>query len=178
MWIAGEMEGITMDVGLLIARLVFGLLVAAHGCQKLFGWFGGPGVSGTAAFFENLGFHPSRLFVVAAGLAECGGGVLLAFGLLQPAAAALIISVMVVAIATVHWGNGLLAPNGIEHPLLYLTAALSLALIGPGTYSLDAVLGLAPWWTSQVTAIVLAAGVLSGFGSLAIRRHGPAVAHA
>jgi putative oxidoreductase len=64
-----------MDIGLLIARLVFGLLFAAHGCQKLFGWFGGAGTSGTAAFLEGLGFRPGQLFAVANGLAECGGGV-------------------------------------------------------------------------------------------------------
>ena len=86
-----------MDVGLLIARSVFGLLLAAHGCQKLFGWFGGPGLRRTATFFETLGFHPGRLFVVAAALGECGGGILLALGLFQPASAAAVISVMTVA---------------------------------------------------------------------------------
>jgi putative oxidoreductase len=167
-----------MDVGLLIARSVFGLLLAAHGCQKLFGWFGGPGPGGTATFFETLGFHPGRLFVVVAGLGECGGGILLALGLLQPASAAAVISVMMVAIATVHWGHGLLAPDGIEHPFLYLATALSLALTGPGAYSLDAVLGLTHWWTSSVTAIALGTGVLGGTVSLGLRRAGTAVAHA
>ena len=167
-----------MDVGLLIARFVFGLLLAAHGCQKLFGWFGGPGLSGTATFFESLGFHPGRAFVLATVFAECGGGLLLALGLVQPAAAATIISVMIVAIATVHWGKGLLGPSGIELPLLYLTAALSLALTGPGAYSLDSALGLTQWWTAEVTAVVLATGVVAGVMSLGIRRVGPAVAHA
>jgi putative oxidoreductase len=77
-----------MDTGLLIARLVFGLLMAVHGSQKLFGWFGGPGMSGTASFLEGLGFRPGRLFAVANALAECGGGVLLALGLFEPIAAA------------------------------------------------------------------------------------------
>ena len=168
-----------MDTGLLIARLVFGLLMAVHGSQKLFGWFGGPGMSGTAAFVTRLGFRPGRLFAAANAVAEGGGGVLLAVGLFEPAAAAAIISVMIVAIGTVHWANGLLAAtNGIELPLLYLTAALSLALTGPGAYSLDAVLGLGQRWTPQITAIVLAAAVLGGFASLLIRRPAPAVAHA
>ena len=168
-----------METGLLIARLVFGLLMAVHGCQKLFGWFGGPGMRGTAVFLEGLGFRPGRFFAVANALAECGGGAFLALGLFEPAAAALIVSVMVVAIATVHWRNGLLAlTNGIELPLLYLTAALTLAFTGPGDYSLDAALGLKQWWTPQVTAIVLAAGVVGGFGSLMTRRPAPTVAHA
>jgi putative oxidoreductase len=167
-----------MDVGLLIARLVFGLLLVVHSSQKLFGWFGGPGMSATATFFESLGFHPGRLFVVVAALAECGGGLLLALGFFQPAAAGSIMPVMIVAIATVHWGNGLLAPNGIELPLLYLTAAFSLALTGPGAHSLDTLLGLTSWWTPQVTAIALATGVVGGLVSLGIRRQGPAIAHA
>ena len=167
-----------MDLGLLIARLVFGLLLAVHGCQKLFGWLGGPGLRGTTTFFESLGFYPGRRFVVVAVLGECGGGLLFALGLFQPAAAASIIAVMIVAIATVHWGNGLLAPNGIELPLLYLTAALSLALTGPGAHSVDALLGLTSWWTPPVTAIVLATGVVGGLVNLGLRRLGPAVAHA
>ena len=167
-----------MDLGLLIARLVFGLLLAVHGCQKLFGWLGGPGLRGTATFFESLGFYPGRRFVVVAVLGECGGGLLFPLGLFQPAAAASIIAVMIVAIATVHWGNGLLAPNGIELPLLYLTAALSLALTGPGAHSVDALLGLTSWWTPPVTAIVLATGVVGGLVNLGLRRLGPAVAHA
>jgi putative oxidoreductase len=167
-----------MDVGLLIVRLVFGLLLAGHGLQKLSGWFGGPGLGGTVTFFETLGFHPGRLFVVAAALGECGGGILLALGLFQPPSAAAVIAVMMVAIVTVHWGHGLLAPDGIEHPFLYLATALSLALTGPGTYSLDAVLGLTHWWTPAVTAIALGTGVLGGIVSLGLRRAGTAVAHA
>ena len=136
-------------------------------------------MNGMAAFLEGLGFRPGRLFAVANAIAESGGGVLLAAGLFQPVAAAAIISVMIVAIATVHWRNGLLAAtNGIELPLLYLTAAVCLALTGPGDYSIDAVLGLGRWWTPQTTAILLGAGVLGGSASLAMRRTASAVAHA
>jgi putative oxidoreductase len=158
--------------------LVFGLLMAVHGCQKLFGWFGGPGIGGTAAFLERLGFRPGRLFALADALAECAGGMLLALGLFVPAAAAAIVSVMIVAIGAVHWPNGLLAvTNGIELPLLYLTAALSLALTGPGGYSIDAALGLSQRWTPQLTTVLLAVGVVGGFAGLGMRRAGPAAAH-
>ncbi|HEY8370791.1 MAG TPA: DoxX family membrane protein, partial [Thermodesulfobacteriota bacterium] len=63
-----------MDAALLIARLILGLGLAAHGAQKLFGWFGGYGIKGTGGFMETLGFRPGALFAVAAGLGEVGGG--------------------------------------------------------------------------------------------------------
>lgn len=167
-----------MDLGLLIARLVFGLMLAAHGSQKLFGWFSGPGMKGTAMFLESLGFRPGRLFALAVAFTEFGGGLLLAVGVFEPIAAAAIVAGMIVAIATVHWGNGLLAgTNGIELPLLYLAFASALALTGSGTYSLSALLGLTAWWTPQLTAIVLAIGALGGFVSLGFRRH-LAIVHA
>jgi putative oxidoreductase len=167
-----------MDLGLLLVRSVFGLLLVAHGCQKLFGWLGGFGISGTASFFEALGFHPGKPLVVAVGLAECGGGLLLALGLVQPAAAAAIVSVMLVAIATVHWGKGLLSPNGVELPLLYLTAAVALALTGPGPLSLDAWLGLSSWWTPQVTVGALLSGVAGAVAGLGLRRRSSRLVHA
>jgi putative oxidoreductase len=158
-------------IGLLLIRLVFGPLVAIHGSQKLFGWFGGYGIGGTGAFFEALGFRPGAVFAAAAGLAEFGGGMLVAFGLFTPVACAAVLSVMIVAIATVHWRNGLLAmTNGVELPLLYAAAATCLALTGPGMYSLDAVLGLSGWWTPQVTVLVLVVGVAGGFANLGVRR--------
>lgn len=165
-----------MDSGLLLARMVFGLLMAAHGTQKLFGWFGGYGLAGTGGFFEQLGFKPGRLFAAAAGGTEVVAGLLVAFGLLGPLGPALIISVMVVAMATVHWQHGLFAQtNGIEVPLLYAVAAAALALTGPGAYSLDALVGLS--WSAEVIWIALGAGVLGGFANLAIRKTAQAPAH-
>jgi putative oxidoreductase len=98
-----------MNLGLLVARLAFGLLMAAHGTQKLFGWLGGYGLNGTGQFFEGLGFRPGRTFALAAGLSEFAGGLLVAFGFLHPFAAAIVVSVMFVAVTTVHWKHGLFA---------------------------------------------------------------------
>src|ERR1051325_1542923 len=125
-----------MNAGLLVLRLVFGALMAGHGAQKLFGSLGGYGLSGTGGFFESLGFRPGRLFAAFAGTAEFFGGVLMALGLLGPVGPALVISVMIVALVTVHWSNGLfVATNGIEVPLLYAAASVALAIAGPGSYS-------------------------------------------
>src|SRR3982750_2666778 len=109
-----------MDAGLLLARMVLGLLMAAHGAQKAFGWFGGYGLAGTAGFMESLGFRPGRFFAATASGTEIVGGLLLALGLLGPLGPALIVSVMIVAAVTVHWANGVFSQsNGIELPLLY-----------------------------------------------------------
>jgi putative oxidoreductase len=162
-----------MDLGLLLARIVLGGLMAGHGAQKLFGWFGGYGLTGTGGFFQSLGFRPGRVFAAAAGTAEFAGGLLLALGLLTPAAAALIVSVMLVAIVTVHWGHGIFAgTNGVEVPLLYGAGAVAVALAGPGAYSLDAVLGLTTFWTPALTVAALVLGAAGGAANLTLRRTG------
>ena len=108
------------SAGLLVARLVFGLSLAAHGAQKLFGWFGGYGLAGTGGFFEQLGYRPGKTFAALAGVAEFGGGLLMALGLLGPVGAALTISVMIVAAVTVHLGKGFFASGGgVELTFLY-----------------------------------------------------------
>jgi putative oxidoreductase len=165
-----------MDAGLVVARLVFGLLMAAHGAQKLFGWFGGYGIAGTGGFFESLGFRPGRLFATAAGLSEFGGGVLLALGLFGPVGPALMIGVMTVAAVSVHWHNGLFAmSNGIELPLLYAAGAAALALTGPGRYSLDALLGLTSVWTPALSWSAIGIGLVGGIVNLSLRRTPAAV---
>jgi putative oxidoreductase len=132
-----------MNTGLLIARLILGGALAAHGAQKLFGWFGGRGIAGTAPFFDSLGFRPAKPFVLAAGVGELGGGALVALGLLGPIGPALIVATMLVAIYAAHWGKGFFAEsNGVELPLTYTAAALVLAFTGPGRYALDHALGL------------------------------------
>lgn len=164
-----------MDTGLLLARMVFGLLMAAHGSQKLFGWFGGHGLAGTAGFMESLGYRPGRLFAMAAAATETIGGLLVAVGLLGPLGPAMIIAVMIVAMGTVHWPNVFAMENGIEVPLLYAAAAAALALTGYGAFSLDSVLSLS--WSPGVIWSVLAAGVVGGFVNLGIRKTVPAEAH-
>jgi putative oxidoreductase len=164
-------DGATVSSGLLIARLVFGVLMIGHGTQKLFGWFGGYGLAGTGGFFEGLGFRPGRGFAAAASLTEIAGGLLLALGFLGPVGPALIISVMLVAAISVHWQNGLFAASkGIELPLLYAAGAISLALTGPGLFSLDAVLGLTSLWTPGIVWAAIAIGMVGGLINLGLRR--------
>jgi putative oxidoreductase len=160
-----------MDAGLLIVRSVFGLLMAAHGTQKLFGWFGGYGFAAVSGFFESLGFRPGRLFAAAAAASEVIGGLLVAGGFLGPIGPALVLAVMIVAIFTVHVQNGLFAAtNGIEVPLLYAAAIVALAFTGYGGYSLDAALGVAGVWTPALVLGALAVGAIGGALNLAVRR--------
>ena len=166
-----------MDQGLLLARLVIGLLMAAHGTQKLFGWFGGYGLDGTGGFFETLGFRPGRFFAATASLGELAGGILVAAGFLGPIGPALMLAVMIVAAVSVHWSHGVFAANnGIELPLLYATGAVTLALTGFGRFSLDALLGLTALWTPLITWSILAIAVIGAAANLAIRRRAPATA--
>lgn len=167
-----------LDLAFLIARVVIGLFIAAHGAQKLFGWFGGHGLRATGEFLGQLGFRPARLFAAAAALGEMTSGLLIALGFLGPVGPALLLAVMIVAAITVHWRNGLFAAtNGIELPFLYSIAALRFALTGPGRYSLDAALGMQWASTPRIIWIALSVGVLGGMINLLLRRR-PAPANA
>lgn len=159
-----------LSIGILIARLVLGLLVAAHGAQKLFGWFGGKGLAATAGYFQSLGFRPARPLAFAAASTEVVGGLLMAFGLLGPVGPALVLSVMIVAASTLTRGGVFAMNNGIEVPLLYATGAVALALIGPGLLSLDAVLGLQAAWRPFVAVSALSVGTLAAIFNLVARR--------
>jgi putative oxidoreductase len=128
------------NLGRFLLRVTVGSIFVEHGTQKLFGWFGGPGPDGTGQFFESLGLRPGRRNAIAAGVAEAGGGTLLVLGLATPAAAAAVGSVMVTALRTAIWRDGIKVGTGGYESLL-LANAVAIADIGPGPFSLDAVLG-------------------------------------
>jgi putative oxidoreductase len=132
-----------MDLALLVLRIVIGLLFIGHGAQKLFGAFGGSGIEGTASNFDRMGLRPGRLHASAAGVAELGGGLLIALGLIMPLGAAALIAVMTAAVATVHFRNGLWATGGgFEYNLVLVAALFAIAAADGGSWSLDAALSL------------------------------------
>src|SRR4030088_56638 len=132
-----------MALGLLILRLVVGLTMAAHGAQKLFGWWGGPGMSNWTQSVRRLRIRPAQPWAWVAALSEFGGGLLLALGLLSPLGSLAIVGAMLVAIATVHLSKGFwVSKGGYEFNLALLAAVAAVALTGRGAYSLDVALGI------------------------------------
>lgn len=163
-----------ISLGLLILRVVSGLTLAAHGAQKLFGWFGGPGFKGIVAGQERMGFRPPLLWAIFVVLGELGGGLSLAFGFLTPLGAAGMFGVMIMAVFKAHWKNGFFnSKRGIEFPLQLLTIAVVLGLVGPGSYSLDALFRIA-YPQPLLFFILAAAALLVDLVGLAISRPRPA----
>jgi putative oxidoreductase len=166
-----------MSYGLLLIRVVFGAQLAAHGSQKVFGWFGGGGPQGTAGFFGNLRFRAPLLMALAAGLAELSG-TLFALGLVTPLAALGIAVVMLNAIGTVHFPNGYFASEGgYEYNLGILAVAVGIAATGPGRFSLDRASG----WDGSISGLwwgvgVLGAAALISLVTLTLGRRSPAPA--
>jgi putative oxidoreductase len=143
-----------MKLAPLLLRTTVGAVFVVHGAQKLFGWFGGHGLDGTGQFFESLGLRPGRRHALAAGATETGGGVLMLAGLATPAAAAGLTAVMITALRTAIWKDGIKPATG-EFELLLAAAAVSLAETGPGPWSLDAALGqqrTGPGWALAAVA--------------------------
>ncbi|MBD3917506.1 DoxX family protein [Paenibacillus sp. PR3] len=127
-----------VDTGLLIIRVVIGLLFIGHGAQKLFGWFGGHGLKGTGGWLESIGMKPGVLMALAAGVSELAGGLLFGLGLVTWLGAALLIITMLMAAVKVHLPNGLwVTQNGYEYNLVLIVVALGIAFIGAGEYSID-----------------------------------------
>jgi putative oxidoreductase len=132
------------NLGLLALRVTLGLVFLGHGAQKSIGAFGGPGFAGATGFIGNLGFRPARLWAGLAVGGELLAGALYLLGLFTPVAGLLVLGTMGVAIAKVHGPKGFFVQNGgFEYNLVLIIAAVALALVGPGAYSLDHLLGLA-----------------------------------
>lgn len=145
------------DWGLLLIRLTFGVLLAGHGAQKLFGFFGGPGLAATGKTFDTAGYHPGRVFAVIGGLSELVGGLGLAVGLLTPLAAAAVVGVMINAMVTVSGAHGLWDQDGgVEYNISIAVVAIAVAAIGPGRLALDRYF---PWrdggWPEAAVALGL-----------------------
>ncbi|MDX6665369.1 MAG: putative oxidoreductase [Solirubrobacteraceae bacterium] len=161
-----------MDLALLVLRLAVGLFFIGHGSQKLWGWFGGHGPDATGQFFEAIGIRPGRINALAAGWSEFLGGVLLAFGLLSPVAALLIVSVMTTAIITVHAKNGpWVTANGYEYNAVLMAAAFVVAA-NPGGWSLDAAFGLDALHGTAMAVGALVLGAVGGVVATAAGRAG------
>ncbi|MGO4257309.1 DoxX family protein [Marmoricola sp. RAF53] len=132
-----------MNIGRLAARVLIGGLFVGHGTQKLFGWFGGGGIEGTAGMMEQLDMNPPRRNAVLAGVTETGGGALLALGLATPLPSAALIGTMVTAIRKVHAHRGpWVTEGGYEYNLVLIAALLALAQEQPDDVSVDALLGI------------------------------------
>ncbi|GGU73166.1 hypothetical protein GCM10010211_43780 [Streptomyces albospinus] len=144
------------DVGVLLMRLPVGLLMAAHGAQKLFGLFGGHGIQATGRDFEALGYHPGAIFAGVAGASEFLGGLGVAVGLLTPLAAAALVGVMINAMVVTSPHGLWSTEDGIEYPMVITLVVLGVTLIGPGALSLDRFF---PWrnggWRAGALALVL-----------------------
>jgi len=130
------------DWGLLVLRVMLGISFIGHGSQKLFGWFGGYGLTGTVGYLESIGLKPGKVMAFLSGAAEIGGGTLLLLGLFTSLGALLITGVMATAIATVHVKKGFWNHNGgFEYNLTIIAAVIALASTGPGAYTIQALIG-------------------------------------
>jgi putative oxidoreductase len=155
----------TLGWGLLVLRIVAGLTISAHGAQKLLGWFEGSGFAGTVKMQERMGLRPAWLWACLVILGELGGGLSVALGFLTPLGAAGMVGAMFMAIVKAHWKNGFFnGKRGLEFPLQLLAAALTIGLIGPGPFSLDALLSIRLPYPLLFVLLVLAALIVDGVG--------------
>lgn len=173
-----------LDAGLLLLGLVMGLTLAAHGAQKAFGWFGGPGLRGWTSAIAGMGFYPAAPFATVAALAELLGGLGLALGFLTSIAAAIVVAQTVVIVFHVHWRHGFWnTERGIEYPTLLAVVAVFLGIVGRGMLSIDGLLSSRLWFLSAslvpahsvmppltVRVALLLAGAIAGSLALAAPR--------
>src|SRR5712692_1052058 len=162
---------VTISVALLILRLMLGLTLAVHGAEKLFGWFGGPGFAKTTQGFQAQGFKPASFWAGLGALGELGGGLSLVLGFLTPLGAAGVFAAMLMAVAKFHWKNGFSnAHHGFEYPLSLMAVSIALGLLGPGSYSLDALFGIALPETLLFVVLAVAALLVDIIGLLTSRQ--------
>jgi putative oxidoreductase len=155
------------DLGLLILRLVVGLTMAAHGAQKAFGWWSGPGQTGWRGAMLRMGFRPAELWAAVSTAAELIGGLMLAFGLLTPFGAAAIIAQSIVIIGRAHLSKGFWNVNGgFEYPLLVAGVAAAVVFTGPGLISVDAAIAFEA--EPLVKAACLVGGLIGGLAAYTV----------
>lgn len=163
-----------VTIGLLVLRIVMGLTVAAHGAQKLFGVFDGPGLQKFAGMLESSGVKPGRHWALVSAVAEFAGGILVAAGLLTPVASLIVAGDLLVAIVTVHLSKGFWSvKGGYEYPLTLVAGMLAISLIGPGRAAVDTLIGL--HLPEPITWVITALVVLLGAVAAAYGRKVPAL---
>ncbi len=163
------------DLGLLILRLVVGLTFAAHGAQKAFGWWKGPGWAGWLAVMTRMGFRPIAVWGAVSIGAELIGGMLLAVGFFTPVAAMALIGQSAVIVFKAHWARGFWSRDGgFEFPLSLAAGVVALVGTGPGSVSLDAALALS--YSDAVRGLLIAVGVVGALLAIAISRLRPGAA--
>ncbi len=155
------------DLGQLALRMVIGPLLAGHGSQKLFGWFGGGGLTSTAASMESIGLRPSRRWAILAGSSEFSSGVLTTLGLFHPLGPIFIFAPMSMAIGKVHWGKPIWGTQGgAEQPVTNVAIGTSLILTGPGRFTMDRLLGIRlPGAVVALAAMATAVGIWIGLST-------------
>jgi putative oxidoreductase len=156
-------HGNAVNTGLIVIRLALGLMLMTHGLNKI---FGAGGISGTARWFEGLGLRPGRLHAWTAATTEIGAGALVSLGLFFPAPCAAFVGLMTVAGLTDHRGKGFFVfKGGWEYVALVGVIAVALAFLGPGRWSLDALMGLKLYGLGWGLAVLLV-GVIAGGGTV------------
>jgi putative oxidoreductase len=168
---------VTMSIALLLLRLGVGLTLAAHGVQKLFGWFGGAGLTRLGQSLEKQGFKPVWPWLTLVIVGEVGGGLSVALGFLTPLGAAGILGAMAMATFKSHWRNGFwLNKGGYEYSLMLLIVSIAIGLIGPGGYALDSLFGINLPQALLFGVLAVAALLVDAVGILSSRK-APVAAH-